>query len=83
MKGERDSVFTKDLSQYSVKEEIFIRIFIRSFSAGEEVKMGKREEYLPLNDLKWRYLFIFVRSQHYSFMVDKCNSQSNMAAKSE
>ena len=66
-----------------MKEEIFIRIFTRIFSAGEEVKMGKRVEYLPLNDLKWRYLFIFVRSQHYSFMVDKCNSQSNMAAKSE
>ena len=54
-----------------MKEEIFIRIFIRIFSAGEEVKMGKRVEYLPLNDLKWRYLFILVRSQHYSFMVDK------------
>ena len=62
MKGERDSVFTKDLSQYSVKEEIFIRIFIRSISAGEEVKMGKREEYLPLNDLKWRYLFLCAAS---------------------
>ena len=46
-----------------MKEEIFIRIFIRSFSAGEEVKMGKREEYLPLNDLKWRYLFIYFCAQ--------------------
>ena len=58
MKGERDSVFTKDLSQYSVKEEIFIRIF----SAGEEVRMGEKVEYLPLNDLKWRYLFLCAAS---------------------
>lgn len=46
-----------------MKEEIFIRIFIRIFSAGEEVKMGKRVEYLPLNDLKWRYLFIYFCAQ--------------------